>query len=1080
MVLAETFLTAADEEHFSFPREFVSFSSPALREKVKRGKGGRSAGGITVLVRASLFVLPQCHFEIVNAGLVTLKLVTKTGLSFTLVTGYRTSNEGSSFFVPDFFVDLQDKCLQLSENQEKFLLLGDFNAKIGDSSSVIGQSDEFSLLVPAVSSKPLIDPLGKQFLESLAGCDLVILPFANPEGVYPITCKANHQRESIEGGSVIDLGYASLALIREVTGLRVEFERELSSHAWLQVGLQQGNLTPQVCDNPAPPPPPRTVMSFDLEKLHSFSHTPALIELADGGDFTVTEALEAIMEFVGGFTVTKTVSGVRDAAKLDSRLQEIRRRARKLERSMKKARDPCRKLELEQAMREEMEAWRSEREAVALEKQTQLREQFFQARKVGHQHLAWRLARTHLSGKGGGIRTSATTCLDRHAWEEHFSSIFQNERAEDLASIDLGDVVDDILDAPITAEEVRRALEKKRNLRAPGPDGFRVDFLRYVRHDEVVCSALARFFNLIVQSGEVPAAWSLAFLFVLFKGKGDRADPNSYRGITLKSQFLKLLESVICGRLVEWIENNGLLPPEQLAYRCGLSGTDHLFVLNILKEDAILTGKALCVGLIDLQKAFPSVNRKRLVEDLVGAGVSTRTVALVRRLYMRDSFRLLLDGEPGHLVFCVVCGVHEGSCLSPTLFIFFIRDLPRRLNLLTLNCPVVGGMTLSCMFFADDLTVMAYAVPDAQALVDESVSFFSEKGLKPNPSKCEFLVFGQTRGTGSRWSVCGVSREQQSTARYLGLHFQADGRWDIQLQLSTSKARSALGRCKIIMKTIGTGNVRLALSFFDSIVASVYRFGFGVWGVSVAKVATLDRLFAEYICWLFRFPKTTGTNIILSNFGRRCAKCDSLFLAAVQLAGARTTRNVLWKGTVQDLQLGVLNSTWYNIVESEISKRGMTREVAERGADLIANRKLYGVYFSQYCYLHHTNVPTGRSSDQFRRGRPFGIFPFLLSISSHQTRFLFSFLCSVWRYIDGKACERYPEYCTRCDRLNTGYHVLFECVVFSDLRSKFTRASQRDLSFSFDVLRCESVDVCRLLVATGREIFERVRMMCPS
>jgi hypothetical protein len=819
-------------------------------------------------------------------------------------------------------------------------------------------------------------------------------------------------------------------------------------------------------------------MKFDLDRIHSFSHTPALLDLANGEDFTVSEALEAIMEFVGEYTVTKTVTGVRNDDGLDSRLQEIRRRARKLERSMKKVRNPSRKAELEQAMREELEVWHSEREAVALEKQTRLREQFHQARKSGHQHLAWRIARTHLSGKGGGIRTSATTCLDRNAWEEHFSRIFDSDQAEDLMSIELGEVVNDILDNPITPLEVQKALEGKRNLRAPGPDGFRVDFLRFVRYDETVCSALANFFNLIVKSGEVPAAWSLAFLFVLFKGKGDRANPNNYRGITLKSQFLKLLESVICSRLVQWIEFNGLLPPEQLAYRCGLSGTDHLFVLNILKEDAILTGKTLCVGLVDLQKAFPSVNRRKLIEDLVGAGASSRTVALIRRLYMRDTFRLLLDGEPGHLVFCVVCGVHEGSCLSPTLFIFFIRDLPRRLNQLTLNCPVIGGMLLSCMFFADDLTVMAYTVPDAQALVDESVAFFTEKGLKPNPSKCEFLVFGPARTTGARWSVCGVSREQQATARYLGLHFQADGKWDIQLQLATSKARSALGRCKIIMKTIGTSNVRLALSFYDSIVASIYRFGLGVWGVSVAKVITLDRLFAEFICWIFRFPKTTGTNIILSNFGRRCAKCDSLFLATIQLAGALTTKNILWEKTAEELMAGGLRSSWYTVVESEIRKRGMTREIFEQGADVVANRKVYGVYFSQYCYVHHLNPPSGRSSDRFRRGRPFGIFPFLLTVSSHKSRFLFSFLCSVWRFIDGKACHSYPVYCARCDRENCGYHILFECPIFAEFRDNFARCSNRNLPFSFDALRSDCVDVCRLLVATGSNIFEKVRMMC--
>jgi hypothetical protein len=538
-------------------------------------------------------------------------------------------------------------------------------------------------------------------------------------------------------------------------------------------------------------------MFFDLDRLSSFTHTQALVDLACSGDgFSVQSALEAVNEFVGGFTVTTIQDGeVNREVSLDKRLRKIRQRTRKLERAMKKANDPQRRESLEQAMKEELAVYFAEREAVAIEKTTRLRERFHEARRAGHQHLAWRLARTHLSGKGGGVKTSSTTCIDRQAWEAHFARLFQQDVAQDLGAIDVGATVNDILDAPIDPYEIQAALDKKRNLRAPGPDGFRVDFLRYVRFDETVCRALANLFSLVLQTNEVPAEWNEAFLFVLYKGKGDRADPNSYRGITLKSQFLKLLESVVCSRLVNWIESNNLLPQEQLAYRSGLSGTDHLFLLNILAEDAIHTGKTLCVGYIDLQKAFPSVNRKSLIEDLIRAGVTSRTVGLLRRLYTGDTFRLLLDGTPGHLVICVVKGVHEGSCLSPTLFIFFIRDLPARLNQLTINCPVIGGLTLSCMFFVDDLTLLAYTVPDAQVLVDEATAFFLEKGLKPNPNKCEFMVFGrQPSGSKASWNVVGTRREQQDTARYLGLHYQANGKWDVQLQLSQ---QSAVGTRKV-------------------------------------------------------------------------------------------------------------------------------------------------------------------------------------------------------------------------------------------------------------------------------------------
>ncbi len=47
--------------------------------------------------------------------------------------------------------------------------------------------------------------------------------------------------------------------------------------------------------------------------------------------------------------------------------------------------------------------------------------------------------------------------------------------------------------------EVRRALEGKKNLKAPGPDGFRIDFLRYVHNENVAAvQAIAKFLNIIL------------------------------------------------------------------------------------------------------------------------------------------------------------------------------------------------------------------------------------------------------------------------------------------------------------------------------------------------------------------------------------------------------------------------------------------------------------------------------------------------------------------------------------------------------------------------------------------------------
>jgi hypothetical protein len=283
------------------------------------------------------------------------------------------------------------------------------------------------------------------------------------------------------------------------------------------------------------------------------------------------------------------------------------------------------------------------------------------------------------------------------------------------------------------------------------------------------------------------------------------------------------------------------------------------------------------------------------------------------------------------------------------------------------------------MVFADDLNVFCLEIPGAQQLVDASTDYFLEKRLTPNPEKCEFIAFSRRRLPPQQLcTVQGVQREWQTTARYLGVIFESNGKWVRQQQVALARSRIALGRCKVMIGTVGRSRVKIGLELFESTVSSVYRFGLGVWGVLARKIGQLDDLFVDLVRWLFRLPRTTGKYVILANFGRRCAKCDALFLAAVQLASAQTSNNETWADAARDLREGNLRSAWYAAVISELSKRGFTDEVIRWGAQFLSERKRRAVEFSQYCFHRHLQVPTGTSADELRRLRPFGVFPFLL------------------------------------------------------------------------------------------------------
>jgi len=65
----------------------------------------------------------------------------------------------------------------------------------------------------------------------------------------------------------------------------------------------------------------------------------------------------------------------------------------------------------------------------------------------------------------------------------------------------------------------------------------------------------------------------------LFK-KGDRKIPSNYRPIPLLTVFSKMVEKALYNRLIDHLNNNSLLNPQQFGFRKKLSTDNAIFSLT--------------------------------------------------------------------------------------------------------------------------------------------------------------------------------------------------------------------------------------------------------------------------------------------------------------------------------------------------------------------------------------------------------------------------------------------------------------------------------------------------------------------
>jgi len=248
----------------------------------------------------------------------------------------------------------------------------------------------------------------------------------------------------------------------------------------------------------------------------------------------------------------------------------------------------------------------------------------------------------------------------RMVWKEYFEELLYEEfdwKKDNLEHIRVvpGEGEE------ITFEEVKVAITKAKTGKAPGLNGVVGEMLKAA--GDVGIQWMTDLCNAVVSEGRIPADWKKSWMV----SKGNALECGSYRGIKLLDQVMKVLERVVERRVRDRVNIDSM----QFGFRRGRGTTDAIFIVRQMQEKFLAKKQEVWMAFVDLEKAFDRVPREVVWWALRKMKVDEWLVRVIQAMYEEVSTAVKL-GEKESCAFPVRVGLHQGSVLSPLLFIIIL------------------------------------------------------------------------------------------------------------------------------------------------------------------------------------------------------------------------------------------------------------------------------------------------------------------------------------------------------------------------------------------------------------------------
>ena len=370
---------------------------------------------------------------------------------------------------------------------------------------------------------------------------------------------------------------------------------------------------------------------------------------------------------------------------------------------------------------------------------------------------------------------------------------------------------------------VKRTLSKMAPKTSNGPDGLPVFLLKKIA--PALALPISELFQRCVFDLDLPDQWKPTRVIPIYKRKGPKQDPASFRPVSLSNALQRCLEKCVNDQLVYYLEANNYLPDEQFGFRKGRSTTSQLICFLDFVSAELAKGESVHCVYLDIKGAFTAPTFSALSQTWSFFRLSANVSAwLDMYLSQREAF---VEAR-GHRSksYHIASGGVQGSSLSATAFLMLLSpvlSITRR------------HRAVKCLAFADDIRLFSSDPCALQECLNEIARELDYRQLRLAPHKCEMMTFGN--GTQCTFLLNGIPLPVVSRVKDLGVTIDSGLKFTEHVDLISAKARAV---CHRILRCFRTRDRDALIMAFRSFVLPLLEYASPCVPLTASQISKLE------------------------------------------------------------------------------------------------------------------------------------------------------------------------------------------------------------------------------------------------